>query len=107
MVIIDDSVDFREALAEALGARSFLTVEAGSGEEGMAVVELVRPDVILIDERMPGLRGSEVIRELRGQGCKIPMVLMTGGESAAELARNAVPRSGSANLPTSPRSKAF
>lgn len=89
VLIVDDSADFREALAEALEARAYLAVEASSGDEALSLVELIRFDVILMDERMPGSRGSEVLRELRARGHALPVVMMTAGGSARAVAESA------------------
>jgi signal transduction histidine kinase len=89
ILIVDDNEDFRESLAEALASRAHAVIEARSGEEALELMDLVAPAVILIDERMPGLAGSQVIRRLRERGCRIPAIIMTATESARDVARDA------------------
>ncbi len=67
ILIADDVEVFREGLRALLSAASDVQV-AGEAEDGYSAVELaqrVRPDVALVDMRMPGLDGVEVTRRLR------------------------------------------
>lgn len=66
LVLVDDDSALRRALQELLVDAGYAVVgEAGNGVEGLATIARVRPDVVLLDLRMPGLGGVEVARELR------------------------------------------
>jgi CheY-like chemotaxis protein len=66
LVLVDDDHALRLALHELLEDAGYDVVgEAGNGAEGLAVISEVRPDVVLLDLRMPGVGGVEVARELR------------------------------------------
>lgn len=65
VLLIDDSVTFRETLGELLRAQGFDVLSAVSGEEGLRSAAVNRPDAIVVDEVLPGIDGSTVVRKLR------------------------------------------
>ncbi|HTV87445.1 MAG TPA: response regulator [Stellaceae bacterium] len=88
ILVIDDSVTFREALRGVLEAASFRVVVASSGEEGLQVAARERPAAIIVDGVLPGLDGAAVIRTMRLDAAlrSTPCLLLTGSEDAsAEL----------------------
>ena len=68
VLIVDDALDNREAYAEYLRFRGFRTLEAGTGAEAIEQARAHRPDVILLDLRLPDIDGLEVSRYVRGSG---------------------------------------
>lgn len=88
VLLIDDSVTFREALREALLAAGHDVLVAGSGEEGLRVAASQRPSAIIVDGQLPGMDGPAVIRRIRLDAALrgIACVLLTGSDGAnAEL----------------------
>lgn len=65
VLIVDDAPDNREAYAEYLRFRGFDTLEAGTGSEAIAVADRDKPDVILLDLRLPDIDGLDVSRHVR------------------------------------------
>ena len=65
ILLIDDSPTFRAVLAAALERDGYRVSLAASGEEGLRVAALERPDAILVDGVLPGIDGSTVIRHAR------------------------------------------
>ena len=67
ILIVDDSPDVRQILAKFLQANSCLQVvgEAASGLEAIKMAEELRPDIILLDLKMPGLNGVEAASVLK------------------------------------------
>jgi DNA-binding response OmpR family regulator len=89
VLVIDDSVSFREALGEAFEAAGYRVLKAASGEEGLDLVSDHRPGVVVVDGQLPGIDGATVIRKLRLDAALrlIPCLLLTGSdERDAELA---------------------
>lgn len=88
IAIIEDEAAIRRMYAFKLKYANFTIVEAGDGEEGLIVVEKERPDLILLDLRMPRMTGEEMLRELRGKdwGESIPVVILTN------ISRDEAPR---------------
>lgn len=65
-VLVDDEPIARQILEEELSEISGLTVvgQAGNGEQAVAVINLLQPDLVLLDVQMPALDGFEVVRRL-------------------------------------------
>ena len=64
ILIIDDDKDFAEVLAMKLGAAGFRTERAHNGEEGILKVRGMNPDLVLLDMKMPGMNGADVLATL-------------------------------------------
>jgi DNA-binding NarL/FixJ family response regulator len=64
VVLVEDNDTFRETLELLFGMRDEIEVVASvsNGEEAARIVSTVRPDVVLMDYRMPGLNGAEATR---------------------------------------------
>ncbi|MCX2952676.1 response regulator [Lentzea sp. NEAU-D7] len=77
LVIVDDHPVVRDGLRGMLATGDFEVVgEAASGDEAVAVVTALSPDVVLMDLRMPGSDGVSAIERLRGHPCRV-LVLTT------------------------------
>jgi DNA-binding NarL/FixJ family response regulator len=77
LVIVDDHPVVRDGLRGMLAVPDFEVVgEAASGDEAVAVVTALSPDVVLMDLRMPGSDGLSAIERLRAHPCRV-LVLTT------------------------------
>lgn len=77
LVIVDDHPVVRDGLRGMLASADFEVVgEAASGDEAVAVVTAMSPDVVLMDLRMPGSDGLSAIERLRAHPCRV-LVLTT------------------------------
>lgn len=77
LVIVDDHPVVRDGLRGMLVSPDFTVIgEAASGDEAVAVVGALSPDVVLMDLRMPGSDGLSAIERLRDHSCRI-LVLTT------------------------------
>jgi DNA-binding NarL/FixJ family response regulator len=78
LVLVDDDQALRLALHELLEEAGYDVVgEAGDGAQGLAVIADVRPDVVLLDLRMPGVGGVEVARELRQRSPDVRVIMFS------------------------------
>ena len=79
VVLIDDQTLVRRGIRSLLELAGDIEIvaEAGDGAEGIASILRERPDVVLLDVRMPRKDGLEVLRELQGAGSLPPTVLLT------------------------------
>jgi CheY-like chemotaxis protein len=79
VLIVDDNERNRNLARDVLRAAGLLTIEASDGREGVAVALERRPDVILLDLRLPDMDGTDVARELKSSPgtAAIPVVALT------------------------------
>lgn len=78
LVLVDDDAELRLALHELLVEAGYDVVgEAGNGAAGLAVISEVRPDVVLLDLRMPGVGGVEVARQLRQRSPNVRVIMFS------------------------------
>ena len=87
ILVVDDEEHITELLSMGLGINGFEVVRAANGREGLAKVEEVRPDLIVLDVMMPELDGFEVARRLRqveGAGTRIPIIFLTARDTTAD-----------------------
>jgi DNA-binding NarL/FixJ family response regulator len=77
VLIVDDQEPFRRAMTTVVEATDGFEVvgQAASGEESLALVATVRPDLVLMDVNLPGIDGLEAARRLR-DGARPPVVLL-------------------------------
>lgn len=65
ILVIEDEFDLRAGLAEGLRMSGFDVAEAEDGDEGYDAIVALRPDLVLCDITMPGMRGNELLNRLR------------------------------------------
>jgi two-component system cell cycle response regulator DivK len=84
VLIVDDSDKNRKLAREVLRAAGFRTLEAARGDEAIAVAAERRPNLILLDLRLPDMHGTEVARTLRGgaETGRIPVVALSASPIA-------------------------
>src|SRR5262245_6251282 len=78
VLVIDDEAAIRDSLKMILEYEDYHFVGAASGQEGLATVQRERPDVVLLDIKMPGMDGMEVLRQLRAHDDTLPVVMISG-----------------------------
>lgn len=83
ILLVDDDKLFRERLAKAFRRRDFTVFTAGSFEEGLWIILEQRPAMAVIDLKMPGKSGLELLAAAREANQKIQMVVLTGYGSIA------------------------
>ncbi|HSP35338.1 MAG TPA: response regulator transcription factor [Thermoanaerobaculia bacterium] len=85
--LVEDQTIVRQGLRSLLALQPDIEVvaEAADGEEGIAVIERERPDVVLLDLRMPKVDGVGVLRELREHGTLPPTLILTTFDDDAKL----------------------
>jgi len=90
VLIADDHRLFAEALEAILGADDRIEI-AGQASDGGQAVELARslePDVVLMDVSMPVLDGFEATKEIRASSDEVQVLMLTGSNSRADVARS-------------------
>jgi len=77
--IVDDDPLFRETLGGNLGDVGYRVQDWGGGEDFLKALEEEepRPDLVLLDWKMPGLNGIEVLRRMRDGKIRVPVIFLT------------------------------
>ena len=87
LLIVDDHPVVRDGLRGMFAGDDRFEVvgEAGNGHEALAVARSVRPDVVLMDLRMPGMDGVTTIRELKEQGSAARVLVLTTYDTDSDV----------------------
>lgn len=86
VVIADDDIDSRTMLALILADEGWEVKEAQDGKEAIEITLKEKPDLLILDNRMPELTGVEVYQQLQLKGIKQTVVLATGYGDLKDLA---------------------
>ena len=86
VILIDDHALVRKGIEELLHSRGVsVAASVGSGEEGVQRALELKPDIILLDIKMPGMNGIETLAKLRASGVTVPVVMLTMSREDADL----------------------
>src|SRR5437660_2671501 len=78
ILVIDDEAPIRDSLKMMLEYEGYEFIGAATGQEGLALVEREAPDLVLLDVKMPGMDGLEVLERLRNMNETLPVVVISG-----------------------------
>lgn len=89
VLIVDDEVALANTLAQRLQMRDLKVVTAHDGEQALSKLKADKPDVIVLDLRMPGMHGMEVLQEIKKASPDIQVIILTahGTDKDEEEAR--------------------
>ena len=87
--MVDDEQGFREGLADLLTMEGYLVSSARNAVEAVGMLPEFRPDVMVLDLRMPLLDGESFLRGIKGLpvSSQVPVVLISGKEGLPEIAQ--------------------
>ena len=79
ILIVEDNEKNRKLARDVLQFKGYRTLDAVTGEEGVALALEHKPDLILMDYQLPGINGIEAFRQIRGNAstAHIPIVAVT------------------------------
>src|SRR5262245_25100168 len=89
VLLADDDDDLREIVGAVLADSGFDVVYARNGNEALDRARATQVDVMILDQRMPGLLGTEVAAQLRSDGNAPAIVLVTAAGDVGMLANEA------------------
>jgi DNA-binding response OmpR family regulator len=78
ILVVDDEVEFASTLAERLQLRGYDAQAVFCAEDTIAIAKSAPPDIILLDLKMPGMSGIEVLMTIRQFAPDIEIILLTG-----------------------------
>src|SRR5437868_2194809 len=86
ILVVDDEQSVVEVLSEYFAGQGYTVETASNGEQALATVATYHPAIVLLDVRMPGIDGVEVLRQIREMDKSVAVIMVTANEDV-ELAR--------------------
>jgi two-component system nitrate/nitrite response regulator NarL len=84
ILVVDDDDGVRDFVSDLLERAGYATKQVATGEEALAAAQADRPSLVLLDVRLPGLSGYEVLYSLRERfGDGLPVVFVSGERTEA------------------------
>ncbi len=84
LLFVDDNDGLRKSLATCL-EMEFQVIQASNGDDALSLLEQHSPDLLLLDLKMPGMSGLELLKKIRREGRDLEVIIITG-ESTHSLA---------------------
>lgn len=78
ILLVDDEEEFVNSLGERLAIRDLGPDIVYNGEQALSFVQVQEPDVMVLDLRMPGMSGMEVLSQIRKNHPEIQVIILTG-----------------------------
>ncbi|MCC3378037.1 response regulator [Paenibacillus farraposensis] len=77
VLIVDDQNGIRILLMEVFGSEGYETFQAANGKIALEIVEKEPPDLVLLDMKIPGMDGLEILKHLKAMHPDIKVIMMT------------------------------
>jgi len=90
LLIVDDEVKFLDSIARRLELRDFDVTKATDGQQALEIAAMEKFDLVLLDLKMPGLNGKQVLEILKKEHKFLEVIILTGHgslDSAVECTR--------------------
>jgi two-component system response regulator MprA len=87
ILVVDDERAVRESIERALRLEGYEVVQAADGAEALGSVAGQAPDAMVLDLMMPQVDGLEVCRQLRSEGDRLPILVLTARDSVSDRVR--------------------
>ncbi len=87
ILVVDDQESNRDLLTRRLSKRGYDVLEAASGQEALRILDSQEVGLVLLDVRMPGMNGEEVLREIRKTRTPValPVIMVTAEDDSATM----------------------
>jgi two-component system nitrate/nitrite response regulator NarL len=85
LYLIDDHALFRNGLIALLESKGIHAEASDSFEQGMADIERLLPDIVLLDLRMPNLSGLEILKKIKAKSIKTVVIMLTTSTEESDL----------------------
>ena len=84
LLLVDDEDHFRQTIAKRLAKRGLASEQAANGNECLSILDKKEMDVVVLDVKMPGMNGIEVLRNITAKYPKTEVILLTGQATTSE-----------------------
>ena len=78
VMLVDDEEEFVTTLSDRIQRRDFSSSVAFTGEQALQIVDDQVPDVMILDLKMPGIGGMEVLRRVKKAYPRVKVIILTG-----------------------------
>ena len=78
LLLVDDDATFRQVMAKELSRLGYQIEGVGTGEEAIRRIAAAEPDVVLLDMRLPGMSGLDVLKSIHASAPATEVVMLTG-----------------------------
>ena len=86
VLLVEDDELMVHLITRYLADHGFQVVSAGTGPDGLALARAGGFEVLLLDVELPGLSGVEVLKQLRGEGNRVPVLIVSADDDKAHIA---------------------
>jgi len=92
ILVVEDNPDARELLVMVLAHAGYQIIEASNGSEALHNAATYHPDLVLMDLGLPGMRGDEVMSQMRSDPrlASIPIVITTAFDRTSDIVKRAM-----------------
>ena len=87
ILVIDDDESLRDTIGLMLEQEGFRPLLAADGKTGYERALVAKPDLILVDLRLPGMSGIEISKQLRAGNVKTPIIVLTARDAITDIAK--------------------
>lgn len=84
ILVVEDDPAVALALEVALKGEGYLPLMAATGDKGLEIGAKQAPDLLILDVRLPGIDGFELLRRLRAGGSKAPVIILTARDEEVD-----------------------
>jgi two-component system response regulator (stage 0 sporulation protein F) len=77
LLIVDDQNGIRMLLMEVFSGEGYETYQASNGRNAIEIVKNMKPDLVLLDMKIPGMDGLEILKQIRKIDTEIKVIMMT------------------------------
>lgn len=84
VLIVEDDPGISLSLKDEFESLGYTVIRAGNGQKGLTIARQESPDLIILDLMLPVMEGYDVCRELRNEGNRTPIIMLTAKNKAAD-----------------------
>ncbi|MDQ0339386.1 two-component system response regulator (stage 0 sporulation protein F) [Caldalkalibacillus uzonensis] len=77
ILIVDDQYGIRILLSEVLQSQGYITFKASNGKQAIEIAKKERPDLVILDMKIPGMDGLDILKHLKAFDSSIQVIMMT------------------------------
>jgi len=77
VLIVDDQNGIRVLLTEVFGSEGYRTYQASNGRLALEIVRKEKPDIVLLDMKIPGMDGLEILKQIKKIDADVKVIMMT------------------------------